>query len=196
MATFRSVSSPKPIEIDKFIGINTAVGKTEIKPGEAIYMRNFRITKNYKAEKRQGYKTFIDYSNSLPVYGVWHGVLGGKEILITINNGKVYEYNFATETNTQIGTITNAECTIFYFGNKIYFLNGTDFKEYNGTTYQAAVPYEPIVARSTPPSGGGTLFEEINLLTGAKWQWFVGNGSSTVYKLSESNIDADIGNIS
>lgn len=192
MATFRPASKPKPIEIRKFLGINTSIGETEIKLGEAVHMRNFRITKNYKPQKRDGHNTFIDYANSKPVYGVWVGQLGGKEVMLTVNDGNLYEYNFALETNTLIGTITDAPCSMLYFDGKVYIMNGTDYKEYDGTTYQNVVPYYPVITIETPPAGGGTLFEEINLYSGGKWQYFVGNGSATAYQLAETNIDATL----
>jgi hypothetical protein len=192
MATFRPGAKPQPIKISKFLGLNTSVGETEIKIGESVYMRNYRITKNYKAQKRQGHNTFIDYENLLPVYGGWVGVLASKNILVTCNNGKVYEYNFTAETNTEIGTMTDAPTNIIYFNNKIYLQNGVEFKEYDGTTFQDIQPYIPTIAIEAPPSGGGTLFEEINLLTGKKSQWFVGDNVATAYQLAETVIDADL----
>ena len=192
MANFRPAAKPKPIEIRKFLGINTSVGETEIELGEAVHMRNFRITKNYKPQKREGHNKFIDYANAKMTYGAWAGTIGGKNVLITINDGKVYEYNFTTEVNTQIGTITDKECSIMYFNGILYFMNGTDYKQYNGTTYQDVIPYAPVISIETPPTGGGTAFEEINLLGGSKWQYFVGNGSATDYQLAETGLDATL----
>lgn len=192
MATFKPVAKPKPIKISKFLGLNTSVGETEIKLGEAVSMENYKITKNYKPQKRKGHSAFIDYGNTKPVYGGWYGVIGSKELLVTVNDGKVYEYNFSTKLNTQIGTMTDAPTFIFYFQNKLYFMNGSQYKEYNGTTFQDVVPYEPVIAVETPPTGGGTNFEETNNLTGAKWQEFLGNGTSTEFVLKEQNIDADL----
>ncbi len=192
MATFRPSAKPKPIKISKFLGINTSVGETEIQIGEAVYMRNFRITKNYKARKRDGHNTIIDFGNTKPVYGRWYGRVGAKTVLITCNDGKAWEYSFATETKTQIGTLTEAKTSIFYFNGKVYFLNGTEYKEYDGTTFQDVEGYAPIIAIETPPAGGGTDFEEINLLTGWKWQYFVGDNTATAYQLRETMLDADL----
>lgn len=192
MASFRPATKPKPIEIRKFLGINTSVGETEIELGEAVHMRNFRITKNYKPQKREGHNKFIDYANAKMTYGAWAGSIGGKNVLITINDGKVYEYVFTTEVNTQIGTITDKECSIMYFNGVLYFMNGTDYKQYNGTTYQDVIPYAPIITIETLPTGAGTLFEEINLLGGSKWQYFVGNGVATAFQLAETGLDATL----
>lgn len=204
MATFKAVKEPNPIELSKMLGINEAVGETELEIGEFLQCDNFRITKDYKAQKRPGHHKFIDFTSG-EVRGIAQFDIDGKNILLTCHGGKVYEYNMDISTDTvlladlitegtvaEVGTITDVRTLILWFNSKIYFINGTDYKEYDGTTYQDVAPYEPTVAIGTPPAGGGTLFEEINLLTGAKKQQFVGDNSSTLYQLAEDNIDADI----
>jgi hypothetical protein len=91
-----------------------------------------------------------------------------------------------------IGTMTDAKTTIFYFESKLYFLNGTEYKQYDGTTFQDVDPYIPTVAIGTPPAGGGTPFDPINLLTGKKKQEFVSNGVATAYQLAETGLDASL----
>ena len=189
---FRPSKPPAPIEISKFLGINEAVGETEIALGEAVSQVNYRITQNYKPQKRFGHKTFINYSNTKDIQGMWSGTIATKEVLISCNNGKVYEYNFTTKINTEIGTLVDAKTSIFYFESKLYFLNGVEYKEYNGTLFQDVIPYIPTVAIGTPPAGGGTPHEPINLLTGKKKQEFMGDGTTTIYQIAETNIDADL----
>lgn len=209
MPSFRQPKQPKPIEIDTYLGLNESVGETEIKLGEAVYMRNFRITNNFKVKKREGHQKFIDFGNAKEAYIVWDGALGSANIMLVANDGKIYEYDLDQTTTTtaiadlitegvvtQLGTLTDAPTRGFYFRNvdddpKIYIMNGTDFKEYDGTTYQDVDPYIPTILITAPPAGGGTLFEEINLLTGAKKQSFVGDGTSTTYQLAEDTLDSD-----
>lgn len=192
MATFKPSKAPPPIEISRFLGLNESVGETEIRLGESVRQVNFRITQDYKAEKRTGHNTFIDYENSKDVQGLWYGTIASKEVLISVNDGKVYEYNFSTETNTQIGTLTDGKTSIFYFQSKLYFLNGTDYKEYDGTTFQDVDAYVPTVVIGTnPATSEGSNYESVNLLTGAKKQQFIGDGVTTEYQLAETNIDAD-----
>ena len=205
MAQARFQKPPKPIEITDFLGLNESVGNTEIKLGEFSYMENFRITKNMKLQKRPGHHTFIDFEAAGNVQGMWYGTIDGKTIMLVCWNGSVYEYDMTVDTDTVlvsdlitegtvtvVGSITDVKTCIVWFYDKIYFINGTDYKEYDGTTYQDVVPYIPTIAISAPPAGGGTLFEEINLLTDFKTQTFVGDGSSTLYQLAEANLQADL----
>jgi hypothetical protein len=205
MAKMDVGKEPKPIEIDEFFGINEAVGETQIKSGEWVKGFNFRITKNMKAQKRPGHHTFIDFEAAGDGQGLWEGTLDGTNMMLVCWNGNVYEYDMSISTTktllselitdgvvTIVGAITDVKTDIFWFNSKVYFLNGTDYKEYDGTTYQDVTPYVPTIALNAPPAGGGTLFEEINLLTGAKIQTFIGDGASTLYQLAESGLDADL----
>lgn len=204
MATFVPISQVEPIEISKFLGLNEAVGDTEVNLGEATRQVNFRITQNYKPQKRSGYATLINTGGVKNIQGMWYGTLAAKKVLIFCNNGKVYKYDMTTTNTdtaladliadgdvTQIGTMTDAKTTIFFFESKLYFLNGTEYKEYDGTTFQDVDPYIPTIAIGTPPAGGGTAFEPINLLTGKKKQEFLGDGATATFICAESGWDDD-----
>ena len=206
MVRFTVAKTPKPIEIDRFLGLNQSVGETEIKLGEAVLQNNFRITQDYKAEKRGGHNSFIDYDNAKDVQGMWHGTIATKNILLSINNGNVYEYDMDIDTDTTaiatlisegtvttIGTITDVPTQIFWFESALYFINGTDFKTYDGTTYSDVVDgadtFVPTLAIETPPAGGGTTYEQVNLAQKKRYQNFTGDNSSTVYQIRELDID-------
>lgn len=205
MPTFRATTPPKPIEIDKFLGLNQSIGETEIKLGEAVNQTNFRLTQDFKPQKRAGHNTFVNFDNVKDCQGGWQGTLNSKNSFIFINDGNVYEYDLDIDTDTVdiadlitevtvvlLGTITDAKTSIFWFESKVYFINGTDYKYYDGTTYGDVVGYIPTIAIETPPAGGGTDFEEVNLLTGKKKQNFTGDNVATLYQLREVNIDADL----
>ena len=185
---YQASLDPKSIEINNFLGLNESIGDTEIKIGEAIYMRNFRITSNYKLEKRTGHTTFIDETQPTKVIqGLWYGKILGVSVLIYACNGNVKKKVMPSGAVSTLGTMTDAKTNIFYFQGKLFLLNGTEYKYYDGTTFGnvTSIAYVPKVATGSPPTGGGTLLEEINVLTGKKSQEFVGNGVATLYQLVE-----------
>lgn len=195
MATFTPTKPPKPIEIDKFLGLNEAVGDTEVKPGESIYMRNFRTTSNYKLEKRGGHTTFIDETQPTKyIRGMWYGRFGTDMVLIYACNGNVKKKIMPSGATTTLGTMADTDTTMFYFTGKLFFLNGSQYKYYDGTTFGdvASIAYVPTIAINAPPTGGGTLFEEVNNLTGKKKQTFLATGGATAFTLAEQNIDATL----
>lgn len=223
MAVYRPAPDPKPLAIKEFLGINEAVGETEIKRGEATFMRDFRITKNKKAEKRPGKQIYIDASPN-KIDGMWSGVISGADVVLFAIGGNLYRRNISVSTVeyllsnllvsswndnsiwndantwdeganppvTLVGSLSSATATKFkWFAGKLIIKNSVGFWTYNGTTLAPAVYTVPTVAIGLSPNGsGGTLFQETNVLTGTKKANYIGNGSSVLYQLPETNIDA------
>jgi hypothetical protein len=97
----------------------------------------------------------------------------------------------STHANTDIGTLTDDKIFFFNFNDKVYILNGHEYKYWDGTTFGVVAGYRPLIAIGTPPTGGGTIYEEINLLTGAVHQTFSPTAEKpTVYQLAQTNIDS------
>ena len=89
-----------------------------------------------------------------------------------------------------IGVIADAPTHLFTFQDKLYIQDGNEYYSWDGTTFATVAGYIPTIAISTPPAGGGTPYEQINLLTGKKKQLFSGDNSATEYQLAETNIDS------
>lgn len=177
----------KPTEINKFLGINEDTdGNLGLKLGEASSMFNFRVTPNYKLKQREGYKKLIDLTGH--VQGMWYGKLNNTTFFLFCNNGHLYSLNLTTYVKTDLGTLTDAPTRFIPFGSKVYLNNGFEYKSFDGTAFATVTGYRPLVAISTPPAGGGTLFEQINILTGAKHQTFSPDGTATAYQLAETGI--------
>jgi len=175
---------PSITTINNFLGLNmNETGETQLKLGEASSMKNFRITKDYKLEKMYGYKEL--YKPNKPIRANWVGNLNGTDMNIYVADGKVYK---GGTTPTQLGTITDAVTTIFEFNKKLYFINGTDFKSYDGTTYGDVSAYEPTIKISCTPAGVGDDYEPINLISDFRKVSFSSDGTSIDYQLPETDI--------
>ena len=177
-------SEPTVTKITSFLGLNqNETGDTQLKLGEASYMKNFRITKDYKLEKMYGYKEL--YKPNAKIRALWVGKLGDTEMVIYVSDGKVYK---GATAPVQLGTITNDETSIFEFNKKLYFINGHDFKSYDGTTYGDADIYIPKIKISCTPAGVGEDYEPINMLSASRRVSFSADGTSSVYTLPETGI--------
>jgi len=173
----------------KFLGLNETIdGDTQIKFGEANDMVNFRVTDNYKLKQIEGYEQYLS-SEAYPVVSQWHGYVNDVLMHVFVCNGKVFK---KTSTTVQIGTITGNSAYMFGLNGILYIQDGTKYQKYDGTTFGDVVGYAPVIAKETLPAGGGTNYEQINLLTGQKWQWFSADGTSTTYYLRETGIDATL----
>jgi hypothetical protein len=189
MAVIRSKKQNPPETIDRFLGLNLDTsGETELIVGESPSMVNYRITENFKLRKREGYADLFATLGAVSIQGMWYGKLNGAYHFLFAANGNIYKHDIALGTNTSVGTLTNAPTYFFAYGEKVYMLNGSEYKSWDGTTFGDVAGYIPLIATVTPPAGGGTPNEGINLLTGKKRQTFSGDNTATAYKIAETDV--------
>lgn len=175
---------PSVTTINNFLGLNmNETGETQLKLGEASFMKNFRITKDFKLEKMYGYKELYKPNNR--VRANWVGSFRGNDVNIYVAGGKAYK---GGTTPTQLGTLTDDDTTIFEFNRTLYFINGHDYKAYNGTIFANAKGYAPTIKTACTPAGVGTDLEPINLISAYRKVLFSGDGTSATYQLPEINI--------
>lgn len=177
------------INVNKFLGINEQ-GNTQLQLGEAEVHTNFRLVDEYKPRVIDGYEQlFSSIAANKSIRGTWYGEINSAFHFLFACNGHVYDLNLATNTYSDLGTLTDAYTNFFFFDSKIYIQNGNGYYNWTGTgTITTVSGYVPIIAIVTPPTGGGTAYEGVNLLTGEKRQWFSGDGSATVFQCAETNL--------
>lgn len=171
--------------ITKFLGLNqNETGETQLKLGEASYMKNFRITKDCKLEKMYGYTQVYNPNNR--VRAIWFGKLGtnANASKVYVANGKVYD------NGNMKGNFTDNITSIFEFGKKLYFINGEQMKVYDGETLSNEKGYVPTIKISCTPAGVGEDYEPINVITDYRKVSYSGDGTSTQYQLPETGISS------
>ncbi len=196
MANITTTETLNPISITKFLGLNLSdTGDHQIKDGESGNMINFYITDDYKLRKMYGYKEVKKFTD-VP-QGIYETNMNGVDYVLIATGGHLYSVEKEDLLNEEIwptlnfndlGTLTDDVTNFFSFGGKVYALNGHEYKCWDGTTFKDVEGYVPKVMISTKPDGSGTLYEQINLLTGKKHMTFNGDGESKTYQLLEKGI--------
>lgn len=79
----------------------------------------------------------------------------------------------------------------FIYNNIWYFKDGINYLQYNGQTIGEVVGYVPTTSIARKPAGGGTTYEEVNMLTGIRINTFLADGESKEYNLDSKGIDTD-----
>ena len=167
--------------INTFLGLNmNETGSTNLKLGESPKMVNFKISRDYKLEKMYGY--INKYEKTSKIRAMWFGLLDTTEVFVFVCGGKVYN------GDTELGSLTDDITRIFEFNKKLYFINGHEYKEWNGTVFKDVEGYIPLVKIATTPNGVGTDYEPINVLTGKKRQTFSPDGTEKTFVLAENNL--------
>lgn len=178
--------------LEEFLGVNKSETETLLQLGEASNMSNWLITDDRKLKKQFGYSRMNEPTNS-KVNGMWYGLLNGTSHLLFARGGKAYELKTIDHvpTEIEIGEIVDAYPTTFWVTNNVvYIMDGEDFYSWDGEDFQIVEGYVPTAFTAVPPTGGGTILEGINYLTGKKKIKFSGNGTATTFQLPEFDIDS------
>jgi hypothetical protein len=181
--------SKTTININKFLGLNEQ-GNTQLQLGEAEVMTNFRLVDEYKPRVIEGYEQlFNSIAVDKPIRGMWYGEINNTYHFLFACNGHIYDLNSADNTYSDLGTLTDAYTNFFFFDSKVYIQNGVKYYKWAGTGTIAEVSgYVPLIATATPPTGGGTVNEGINLLTGSKRQWFSGDNTAKHFNVQNPGL--------
>ena len=191
MAQIVATDNTKIYQIKNWLGLNESPdGDTGLALGEAAVMRNFRITRENHLQLRPGYAPVCTLAEGLPVRGLWEGYVKGTYRVLCACGGKLWEIDREEGTAAELGEIEDAAVSFFGFAEKVYLLTGTEYYVWDGEDPPAPVEgYVPIVTTATPPEGGGTLVERVNLLTGKKRGVYSPDGSAKTFQLPETEID-------
>lgn len=191
MAKIQTSTDESIFQIKKWLGVNDGTdGDTQIKMGEAAESRNWRVTKDGSLQVRPGTETVWDFDGE-PIRGMWFGRVGDTEYFVCAAGGKLWKLEDGEEPDmTEIGDIDDAPTEFFGYSEKLYMLNGTEYKVWDGTTLDDVEGYRPLVATAATPGGSGTLLEQVNKLTGARRIQFSPDGSATVFHLPDAPVDS------
>lgn len=207
MAQILASSNISVMSIREFLGINqNDDGDTKIKTGELADMRNFKITRDKHLQIRPGTKTLFmlreawdswaqsnSPSTDAPVFcGAWEGMVGAGSHLIAAFGGVVFDIDKILWSAKAIGTCTQDQTSFFGFDEKVYLLNGHEYKSWDGgdeTSFEDVTGYIPLTLTATTPGGEGTLLENVNRLNGFRRVRYSPDGEATVFYLPEAEID-------
>lgn len=208
MAHIQASNNITIASIREFRGLNeNQDGDSKIQTGELAEMRNFKITRDQHLQIRPGTKTLLklreawdswaasnDPQTETPVFcGAWEGMAGSKHHILAAFGGVVFDLEPADSWSTRaVGTCTQDKTSFFGFGEKVYLLNGHEYKSWDGgdeTSFKDVAGYIPVTLTATTPGGEGTLLENVNRLNGLRRVRYSPDGEATIFYLPESEID-------
>ena len=127
-----------------------------------------------------------------PVSSMWSGYLDGKERLFAAANGELFEIHISADgsysTEMIAGLPQSDTVSMFGFDNKLYILTGGLYLAYDGSVISQVEGYIPCVLTACSPDGSGTAYERVNNLTLYRRAQYSADGTSTQYKVLESNV--------
>ena len=120
------------------------------------------------------------------VYGIF---FYGDETLIH-SGKKLYKSKEGTITELYNG-LNEATSNSFIYNNIFYFKDGLNYLQYDGEEIKAVEGYIPTTTIARKPLGGGTKYEDFNMLSDYRKNSFLCDGVSFSFFLDVINIDDD-----
>ena len=119
---------------------------------------------------------------SAPVYGVFFY----NDAMLVHSGTKLYKNGTVLYTG-----LNEAVSDAFVFESVWYFKDGKNYLQYDGSTIKAVEGYVPTTSIARKPSGGGTIYQDVNLLSGKRINTFLADGETKTYVLDAQNLDTD-----
>lgn len=85
--------------------------------------------------------------------------------------------------------LNNAPSDAFVYEDIWYFKDGKHYLRYDGSTIKDVVGYIPTTSIARKPNGGGTIYEDVNMLSDWRINTFLADGESFDFYLDSKNID-------
>lgn len=194
MAQFNvpSETARNSLVVETFRGVDLNNSPSNVDKSRSPAAPNMIRDQVGKVRKRMGYTTKLTAPEGAAINGVHHLL---EETLIHAG-AKLYRLVKATEGTwslTEIGAMANARSRSFVFDQKLYLLDSATYQVYDGETLSAVADNAtvPTIIISRRPTGGGQVYEGLNLL-GKKWtESFLGTADATEYQLTTKELSDD-----
>ena len=153
-------------------------------PDSLNVWKDYRETESIRT--RPGMKTKWQFQS--PVYGIYFY----KDFSIVHQGQQLVKMPLGGTTGTVIyNKAVAGPSNAFVYEDIWYFKDGANYLQYDGTTVKAVEPYVPTTTIARKPMGGGTKYEDVNMLSDRRINSFLADGGSFDFFLDVMNIDDD-----
>lgn len=153
---------------------------------------SLNIWKDYKnnlgkcIETRPDIELVDSFNNT--IYGHFFYKVGNTEMQIVHSGTKLYKVVGGEKEELFTG-MNPTRSQSFIFNNLLYIKDGINYLKFDGETLKEVEGYIPTTSIARKPSGGGSIYEDVNMLSSWRKNTFVGDGESIDYYLDTKNID-------
>ena len=136
----------------------------------------------------EGIRTRPAMEKNTPFDDTVYGVFFFNDLMLVHSGTKLYQVKEAEKTEVYSG-LNERVSNGFIYDNVWYFQDGKNYLQHDGRTVAPVVGYIPTTTIANKPEGGGTLYQDVNLLSAGRINTFLSDGESTEYHLDTLNID-------
>ena len=155
-------------------------------PDSVNMWKDYKKTESIRTRPRTELVSSFDET----IYGIFFYKAGNTEMMLVHSGTKLYKV-VDDEKTVLYEDLREHKSNAFVFNNLWFFKDGKHYLQYDGATIKAVEGYVPTTSIGRKPEGGGTIHEDVNMLSGYRINTFLGDGSSKVFSLDAQNIDTD-----
>jgi hypothetical protein len=149
---------------------------------------SLNVWKDYKETEsirtRPGMELLESFED--PIYGVHFY----KSEMLVHSGSNLFRFRYGERDTLAVG-FAAAPSNSFIFDGVLYISTANNYLAYRGTRIEEIEGYVPTTTNRRKPEGGGSVFEDINMLSDYRKNSFLSDGTSKEYYLDTMSIDAD-----
>lgn len=146
------------------------------------------VWKNYK--KTASIETRPSMVMHTPFTATVHGVFFYAGAMLVHSGTRLYRVEKNAKVELFAG-LADAESQGFIYENVFYLKDGAHYIQYDGTRVREVMGYVPTTSIARKPGGGGTVYEDVNMISPYRKNTFLADGTSKDYYLDVMNLDKD-----
>ena len=150
---------------------------------------SLNVWKDYRETESIRTRPEIELRVEFPakVYGIFF--YNGTQL---VHSGKnLYTVTAGGKKTILYSAMKEAASNGFVFEDIFYIKDGVNYLKYDGTAISEVVGYIPTTTIGRNPMGGGTVYEDVNMLSDYRINSFLADGGSLDFYLDVINIDED-----
>ena len=120
-----------------------------------------------------------------------YGIFFYKNLKLVHSGKNLYTVTSGGKKTIIRSDLNEAVSQSFIYEGIWYFKDGKNYFQYDGSEIKEIEGYIPTTSIGRKPNGGGTIHEDVNMLTGIRKNTFLADGGSFDFVLDALNIDVD-----
>ena len=176
---------------NKFKGADFSTDPTQVDDSRSPWPLNLIADEGGFPEKRPGWRVMQSFSGR--INGIFTLTVSEVTYWVVHHGTAISRWDGDTVTSLRTG-VNDSRSQGFVFGGKLYLLTGAQYLviSVSGSALTCAnvsdSAYVPRTVIGRAPSGGGTTFEGVNLISPKRQNDFLADGTAMVYQLDADNI--------
>ena len=155
-------------------------------PDSKNMWKDYKKTESIRT--RPGMASLMSFDDT--VYGVFFYKAADNDMMLVHSGTMLYKV-IGSEKAVLYEGLNPTRSNAFIYNNLWFFKDGANYLQYDGVTIGDVVGYVPTTSIGRKPSGGGTIYEDVNMLSDFRINTFIGDGESTEFSLDAQNIDSE-----